>query len=151
MSAKANPDPPSTTSTERLAADLRSAIRRITTRLRSERAEGELGDAALDVLVRLHKHGPLSLSELSEQARVTPGSMSQTVNRLTTGEYAVRGPDPADRRRVLFTLLPAGQAIAAETRSRRTGWLLARLDELDADDRAALTRATEILRRISDT
>ena len=83
-----------------LGAQLRSAVGRLYRRFRSERPEGGLGDAALDVLTGLHKRGPQSLTELSEHDRVSPASMSQTVNRLTSAGYAVRTGDPDDRRKV---------------------------------------------------
>lgn len=137
--------------TERLGEEVRAAVRRLYSRLRSVRSDGELGESAVAVLVQLDKLGPMSLGELSEAARVTAGSMSQTVNRLTQGGFAVREKDPHDGRRVLFVPTADGRAVAAETRSRRRRWLNARLDELDAADRAALARAATILQRIADS
>ena len=55
-----------------LGAQLRSAVGRLYRRFRSERPEGGLGDAALAVLTRLQKHGPQTLTELSEHDRVSP-------------------------------------------------------------------------------
>src|ERR1700728_4172010 len=81
-----------------LGGQLRSAVGRLYRRFRSERPEGGLGDAALAVLTRLHKHGPQTLTELSEHDRVSPASMSQTVNRLTSAGYGVRARDPGDGR-----------------------------------------------------
>lgn len=75
---------------------------RLSRRFRSERPEGSLGDTALDVLIRPHKRGPLTLTELSEAGQVAPASMSHSVNRLTSAGYAIRTPDPKDRRTVLF-------------------------------------------------
>lgn len=51
-------------------------------RFRSERVEGEVSETSLLVLVVLDKQGPMSLSDLAAFARVTLGSMSQTVRRL---------------------------------------------------------------------
>src|SRR5437588_12669789 len=82
-----------------LGGQVRSAVGRLYRRFRSERPEGGLGDAALEVLSRLHKHGPQTLTELSDHDRVSPASMSQTVNRLTSAGYAVRTSDPHDRRK----------------------------------------------------
>ena len=73
-----------------LSAELRTAVGRVHRRFRSERLDGELGDAALSVLLQLRRFGPRGLTELSEHARVTPGSMSQTVNRLTSAGYGTR-------------------------------------------------------------
>ena len=137
--------------TRQLGADLRTAIVQLYSRFRSVRPNGEIGDAALWALTQLEKRGPLALTELSTAARVTPGSMSQTVNRLTEGGYAVRSRDPADGRRVLFTATPQGCVVVADARSRRHGWLNGHLDALDPADRAVLARAAAILRTIAES
>src|ERR1700743_3853033 len=108
-----------------LGGQVRSAVGRLYRRFRSERPEGGLGDAALAVLSRLHKHGPQSLTELSEHDKVTPASMSQTVNRLTSAGYAMRTRDPDDRRKVLFSATAAGDELASTARGQRH----ARLDD----------------------
>ncbi len=134
-----------------LSLDVRRAVGGMYRRLRSERPPGDLGDAALEVLVWLHTDGPRTLKELSERARVTPASMSQTVNRLTSSGYAERTADPGDGRRVLFRLTRTGEALARAARERRHAWLAARLAALDPDERAALERASAILQRIAES
>ena len=94
MEKKATQAPSAEAEGADLGGQLRSAVGRLYRRFRSERPEGGLGDAALDVLTRLHKRGPQTLTELSEHDRVSPASMSQTVNRLTSAGYAVRTGDP---------------------------------------------------------
>ena len=134
-----------------LGGQVRSAIGRLYRRFRSERPEGSLGDTALEVLTRLHKHGPQTLTELSEHDRVSPASMSQTVNRLTSAGYAVRARDPGDGRKVLFSATAEGNELASAARAQRNAWLDQRLRALSADDRAVITRATAILSRIADS
>ena len=134
-----------------LGGQLRSAVGRLYRRFRSERPEGGLGDAALAVLTRLHKHGPQTLTGLSEHDRVSPASMSQTVNRLTSAGYAVRTRDPDDRRKVLFSTTAEGDELASEARARRNAWLDQRLQALSAEDRAVIARATELLGAIADS
>ena len=134
-----------------LGAQLRSAVGRLYRRFRSERPEGGLGDAALDVLTRLHKRGPQTLTELSEHDRVSPASMSQTVNRLTSSGYAVRTGDPDDRRKVLFSATAEGDELASATRAQRNAWLDRRLQALSAEDRAVIARATALIGRIADS
>ena len=134
-----------------LGGQVRSAIGRLYRRFRSERPEGSLGDTALEVLTRLHKHGPQTLTELSEHDRVSPASMSQTVNRLTSAGYAVRTRDPGDGRKVLFSATAEGDELASAARAQRNAWLDQRLRALSAEDRAVITRATAILSRIADS
>ena len=134
-----------------LGSQVRSAIGRLYRRFRSERPEGGLGDAALAVLTHLYKHGPQTLTELSEHDRVSPASMSQTVNRLTSAGYAVRTRDPNDRRKVLFSTTSEGDELASAAQARRNAWLDQRLAALSAEDRAVISRATQLLSTIADS
>ena len=134
-----------------LGGQVRSAVGRLYRRFRSERPDGSLGDTALAVLTRLHKHGPQTLTELSEHDRVSPASMSQTVNRLTSAGYAVRTGDPDDRRKVLFSTTAEGDELASAARAQRNAWLDQRLQALSAEDRAVIARATALLASIADS
>ncbi|MFB9831929.1 MarR family winged helix-turn-helix transcriptional regulator [Actinoallomurus acaciae] len=142
---------PAETEEPDLGGQLRSAVGRLYRRFRSERPEGGLGDAALAVLTRLHKHGPQTLTELSEHDRVSPASMSQIVNRLTSAGYAVRTRDPDDRRKVLFTATAEGDELAGAARAQRNAWLDERLRALSAEDRAVIARAAALLSGIADS
>lgn len=134
-----------------LGGQLRSAVGRLYRRFRNERPEGSLGDAALAVLTRLHKHGPQTLTELSEHARVSPASMSQTVNRLTSSGYAVRTRDLGDGRKVLFVATAEGDELASAARAQRNAWLDEQLRALSAEDRAVIARALALLSSIADS
>jgi DNA-binding MarR family transcriptional regulator len=132
-----------------LGGELRSAVGRIYRRFRNERPDGSLGDAAFAVLTHLHKHGPQTLTELSVHERVSPASMSQTVNRLTSAGYAVRTRDPGDRRKVLFSATAEGDELAGAAQAQRNAWLHEQLHALSAEDRAVLARAAELLSSIA--
>lgn len=126
------------------------AVARIYRRFRTERASGELGDAAMSALGHLHRSGPTSLGALSEHEKVTPASMSQTVNRLVSLGLAVRTPDPGDGRRVLLAPTEEGDALAAAAREQRHRWFRESLAALTPDERAVLQRAAAILGGIAD-
>src|ERR1700689_4827632 len=130
-----------------LGNQLRSAIGRLYRRFRSERPEGGLGDAALAVLSRLQKHGPQTLTELSDYDRVSPASMSQTVNRLTSAGYAVPTRDPDDRRKFRASATAEGDELASAARAQRIAWLDRRLQALSAESRAVIGRSTALLTR----
>lgn len=134
-----------------LGGQVRSAVGRLYRRFRNERPEGSLGDAALDVLTRLHKHGPQTLTELSEHNRVSPASMSQIVNRLTSAGYAVRTRDPSDGRKVLFSATAEGDELAGAARAQRNAWLDDQLRALSAEDRAVIARAATLFISIADS
>jgi DNA-binding MarR family transcriptional regulator len=134
-----------------LGGQLRSAVGRLYRRFRRERPEGSLGDAALAVLTHLHKHGPQSLTELSQHDQVSPASMSQIVNRLTTAGYAVRTRDPDDGRKVLFSATTEGDELASAARAQRNAWLDEQLRALSAEDRAVISRAAALLSNIASS
>jgi DNA-binding MarR family transcriptional regulator len=150
MREQANEGPPEAEEAD-LGGQLRSAVGRLYRRFRSERPEGSLGDGALAVLTYLNKHGPQTLTELSEHDRVSPASMSQTVNRLTSAGYAVRGRDPGDGRKVLFSATAKGDELASAARAQRNAWLDEQLRALSAEDRAVIARAAALLRGIADS
>jgi DNA-binding MarR family transcriptional regulator len=134
-----------------LGVDLRTAVARLYSRFRSERADGELGDAAISVLAVLEKNGPMTLTQLSDRSRVTPGSMSQTISRLAAGGYLTRTKDPGDGRRVLLEATDEGKRIGGAARAHRESWLNARMAELTDDERATLARASALMRRVADS
>lgn len=133
-----------------LGAQVRSAVGRLYRRFRSERPEGGLGDTALEVLSRLQKRGHQTLTELSAYDHVTPASMSQSLNRLTSAGYAIRVPDPSDRRKVLFSATPDGAELARLARTQRDTWLDARLRELSSEEQDVIARACDLLAGIAD-
>ena len=103
------------------------------------------------MLTYLEKSGPHTLTELSERGQVAPASMSQSVNRLTSAGYAVRAPDPNDRRKVLFSTTVEGAELAVATRIQRNAWLDAHLQKLSSEDRNVIARACELLGDIADS
>ncbi len=137
-----------TNSDDALGTELRTAVGRMYRRFRAEREDGDLGDAAMLTLTLLEKNGPQTLTELAAHDRVTLASMSQTVNRLASGGYARRMPDPSDGRKVLFVATDAGQALARATRDKRRAWVDARLAELTADEREVLRAAAALIMRM---
>ncbi|WP_433177196.1 MarR family winged helix-turn-helix transcriptional regulator [Actinoallomurus sp. CA-150999] len=136
---------------EEVSAELRRAVVRLYSRFRSERVEGEVSDAALLVLMVLDKQDQMSLSDLAEAAKVTLGSMSQTVRKLEQLVYVAKSRGTEDRRKVLFTLTEEGRAAAAASRRHRRDWLNGRLAELTAAERDDIARVAPLLLRIADS
>jgi DNA-binding MarR family transcriptional regulator len=134
-----------------LAADLRIALMRAVRRLRAERADAELSDGHYSVLAYLDRNGPSTPRQLATFERVQPPSMTRTIAALVDGGFAVRTDHPRDGRQVLVSLTVTGRRTVQETRRRRDGWLTRRLADLDPGDRAVLSTATDILRRIADS
>ena len=151
METEASGEPISSTETKDLSGQVRSTVGRLYRRFRNERPDGALGDAALEVLTFLHKNGPHTLTELSDVGQVAPASMSQSVNRLTSAGYAIRTPDPDDRRKVLFSTTPEGAELAVATRNQRNAWLDTQLQRLSAEDQEIIARACVLFDEIADS
>ncbi|MFF2051833.1 MarR family winged helix-turn-helix transcriptional regulator [Leifsonia sp. NPDC058194] len=134
-----------------VGAELRRAVSRLYSRFRSERADGEVSDAALLVLMVLSKRGELSLSELAAAAHVTLGSMSQTMRRLEQSEFVAKSRGTADRRTVIFRLTEHGAAAATASRLHREDWLNGRLAELTPAERASIAHVAPLLLRLADS
>jgi DNA-binding MarR family transcriptional regulator len=136
---------------DEVGAQLRRAVTRLYSRFRSERVEGEVSDAALLVLIVLDKQSQLSLTDLADAAKVTLGSMSQTIRRLEELEFVSKNRATDDRRKVLFTLTSEGRTAVAASRRHRRDWLNGRLVDLTASERADIARVATLLLRIADS
>lgn len=62
----------------------------------------DLRPGDLEVLDVLSRFGPLSPSKLAEWLAIHPATLTGVLDRLETGGWAQREPDPADRRGVLI-------------------------------------------------
>ncbi|MGO4245459.1 MarR family winged helix-turn-helix transcriptional regulator, partial [Janibacter sp. RAF20_2_2] len=107
-------------------------------------ARHELEGWEFDVLSALRRAGEpyqLSPGRLVQETLVTSGTMTNRIDRLATKGWVERLPSPTDRRGVIVRLTQGGQAAVDAAMAD----LLARegelLDDMSADERAALTRA----------
>lgn len=132
------------------STELRIAIMRLSRRLRQERSDTELSGSQFSTLGWIHGEGPLTIGRLAELERVTAPSMNRTVNCLVDAGYVTRRSDDVDRRKVLVTTTPEGDAVVKETRKRRDAWIAKRYAALSPDEREVLARATTILGRLID-
>lgn len=131
--------------------DLRLAIMRLSRRMRAERADEDVTDGQLSVLIVLFKEGPQTLGSLAEHERVTPPSMNRTVNALVEAGLVTRDSSPDDGRKVLLALSAPGAEIVNETKRRRVAWFARQLDTLTPAQRTALDVAAPILRELADS
>jgi DNA-binding MarR family transcriptional regulator len=135
------------TSTPELAGHLRLVIVRTARRLRQE-AGVELSPSLTAALATVWRHGPLTPSELAARERVQRPTATRLLARLEELGLIARTPDPQDRRSSLVALTDAGSELLDELRTRKTAFLAERLEGLDADERAVLDRAADILERM---
>ena len=134
-----------------LASALRLSVMRLARRMRAERADTSLSISQLAALATLERHGPLTPGELAAHEKVQPPSMTRLAGSLEAAGLVTRTAHPSDGRQVLLAVSPAGTALLREDRRRRDAWLAQQLRGLDADDRAALRRAVEVLDRLASS
>jgi DNA-binding MarR family transcriptional regulator len=137
------------TEAQELASDLREVIGRLLRRLRAERREFSLAEAA--VLSRLYRGGPSTVSDLATAERVRPQSMAATVGQLVERRWVARTPDPQDGRRITITMTDEGREALLADRARREGWLADAIErDLTERDREVLAQAVALLNRMVD-
>jgi DNA-binding MarR family transcriptional regulator len=136
-----------TTSRPDLASHLRLTIARTARRLRQEGGTG-LSPSMTAALATIECHGPMTPSELAARERIQRPTATRVIARLEEMGLIGRTSDPQDRRSSLVSVTPDATALMAEQRTRKTAFLAERLDGLDAEDRAALERAADVLERM---
>jgi DNA-binding MarR family transcriptional regulator len=130
-----------------LAGRLRLTIVRTARRLRQETGT-ELSPSLTAALSTIERHGPLTPGEVATRERIQRPTATRVLARLEEQGLIDRMPDVRDRRSSLLTASEAGRELLAELRTRKTAFLAARIDGLDAEDRATLERAADILERM---
>ncbi|WP_225885392.1 MarR family winged helix-turn-helix transcriptional regulator [Leptolyngbya sp. KIOST-1] len=99
--------------TDHCAIDLMTVVPAVTRFLRAGiRCHGKphLSLSQLRVLYFLRRRSRASLSEVADYLDVTRPTMSAMVERLVQRGLVDRSVDPAERRRSILTLTPAGEA-----------------------------------------
>ena len=99
-------------------------------------------------LATIERHGPMTPSELAARERIQRPTATRVLARLEEMGLIARTPDPQDRRSSLVAPTPAARELLDELRTRKTAFLAERLEGLDAEDRATLDRAADILERM---
>src|SRR3954452_8355063 len=129
-------------------------------RLRAAHTAHNLKPRQFQILGLLHDHGGLAQRELVQTMGVDPSILVTLLNPLEADGLVARERDPADRRRHLVTLTPAGErhladasaaqkqtedalfaSLDTEQREQLRALLLALRDGLAVDPEAACTAA----------
>jgi DNA-binding MarR family transcriptional regulator len=140
------------TDSREIAAELRAVLGRLVRRMRAERDETRLSLRHVTVLGLLDRSGPAGVSDLAAEESVRPQSMAATVAWLADAGLVERRPDPADKRRVLIDLSPAGRDALDADRRRRIDWLANAIErDLTARERRVLAEAATLIARITET
>jgi DNA-binding MarR family transcriptional regulator len=119
------------------------------TRRASRLSGGQRSLVALRVLSNLQMEGPLRVGELARNEFVTQPAMTATVNRLESEGLVVRCADPLDGRASIVQLTDEGATVLESFRRDAAAHVRPGLEQLDPDDVAVLTRASELLEQLA--
>lgn len=135
----------------RLADDLMHvtmAMRRLVRRRLRVEKPSSLRPAQVELMLVVARHPGISVATAARELRLADNSVSTLVNQLAGAGMLRRETDPDDRRAARLELTPAAQRHIAEWRDRRARLVAAGLDELPAEDRAAIAAALPALGRL---
>ncbi|GAA2895954.1 hypothetical protein Acy02nite_25940 [Actinoplanes cyaneus] len=100
----------------------------------------------VQILVRLHRNGETSHSELRQTLGIDGASITRLVKELERDGLVQRRVDPADNRYTLASLTPAGTRFAIELRERHQDYQERLLDGVDKQDQDRVLQALQRLR-----
>lgn len=131
-----------------VANELRPVLLRLARQLRKETETLGITSGQATLLFLIRERPGLSLRELAESEGISAPALSGHVDRLEKACLIERVRSDEDRRRVGLVLTTGGVKLLRRVRARRTTWLAERLDQLDADDLAAVEAALGPLERL---
>ena len=132
-----------------VAGQLRLSVTRLARILRRQ-DPATLSATLSSALATVHRCGPMTLGELAAKEHVTPPTITRAVDKLELLGLVTRAADGRDGRIVRVDVTAAGRESVAESQSRRTAWLVERLQDLPDSDLACLAAAAEVLTRLTE-
>ncbi|MFW0151676.1 MarR family winged helix-turn-helix transcriptional regulator [Mycobacterium sp. smrl_JER01] len=130
-----------------LGSDLLSVVARIN-RLANQRLRMPVPFAQARLLSTIEDQGEARISDLAALDHCSQPTMTTQVRRLEDAGMVTRTPDPHDARAVLIRITPAGVTALRQARADRGAAIDPYLERLSDADRACLTQAVSVLRRI---
>ena len=100
--------------------------------------DGEITATQWAALAKLHERGPSSQNLLGRMVAMDAATVKGVIDRLSARGLVETRPDPADRRRRLVALTPAGDAVVLRLVPRALAITEDTLAPLDGAERAAL-------------
>lgn len=131
-----------------LADQLHSAAIHLLRKLRREDGASGLNAPRLSALSVIVFAGPVALGDLASAEQVRPPTMTRIVDALVRQGLAEKRKNELDGRSTLIYATAAGKRLLLQGRERRVRALAERIVALKAEDRDALKRAAEILKRV---
>jgi DNA-binding MarR family transcriptional regulator len=133
---------------EILADALHSAAIHLLRKLRREDAASGLNAPRLSALSVVVFAGPVTLGDLAGAEQVRPPTMTRIVDALAKQGLVLKKRNAQDGRSTLIHATAAGKKLLMQGRERRVRALSEQIAALANDDRIALEKAAEILRKV---
>src|SRR5690242_16408538 len=112
------------------------------------KGESDLSLSAARILARLSDKGSQRISDLAAAEKSSQPTITNHVKRLESAGLVDRTADPTDARAWMIDLTPRGHQRLAELRSTMGTNVEPYIAQLDEDERAALARGLEVMRRL---
>ncbi|MFJ8821391.1 MarR family winged helix-turn-helix transcriptional regulator [Streptomyces sp. NPDC102467] len=128
---------------------LRSAVMRLSRRLKHQRVDESLSPTEMSVLGTLAGCGSATPGALARKEHVQPPSMTRIVALLEAKGLVRLEPHPEDRRQKVVTSTERAETMLAESRRKRNAWLADLAVGLDEDEWAKLRAAAPVLEKLA--
>jgi DNA-binding MarR family transcriptional regulator len=132
-----------------LGSDLLGVVSRLN-RLATQRTRLPLPWAQARLLSTIADRGEARISDLAALDHCSQPTMTTQVRRLEDAGLVTRTPDPGDARAVLIAITDEGVRVLARARADRAAVIDPLLEHLDAEQRATLVAAVDVLRSVLD-
>lgn len=107
--------------------------------------------AQVEILQRLRDEPRLRVRDLAERHRLAANTVSTLVQQLVEGELVARVPDPDDRRAVVLTITPSGQAALEKWTAAHERRIESALLGLPERERQRIARVVPALLALADS
>jgi DNA-binding MarR family transcriptional regulator len=132
-----------------LANELRPVLLKLSRQLRREEHLDGLTGGQVSLLGQIKLHPEIGMRELAALIGVSVPAASVHVRRLERAGFVEKAIG-TDRRRIGLTVTPAGARVLRSVMSRRTAWLVSRLQRLEPESLESIGAAVHALAQLVD-
>ncbi len=129
---------------------VRRATRREVRKLGPLTPDEPLTGSQLELLRLLDRQPGMFVAEAADELGLAANTVSTLVGQLSAMGLVTRTPDPQDRRMARLSLTDRARARIHQWRRRRASTVSAALGRLSAEERARLTEAIPLLRKVAN-
>jgi len=128
---------------------LRSAVMRLSRRLKHQRVDESLSPTEMSVLGTLAGCGSATPGELARKEHVQPPSMTRIVALLEAKGLVRLEPHQEDRRQKVVSPTERAEVMLEESRRKRNAWLSELVGQLSEDEWETLRAAAPVLEKLA--